>query len=278
MARRRRQNKGRRPPPDSRRQNKGRRRELLSRWRGFSRAQKTGTGLMGAAAAAAVVWLVNWGMPQLVHWIEGVQPPPESARLFIVDTSSSMSGSLGKRSKFNALVSEVNKIIGYESEDVAYALRTTGGECENIPEWDAPLVGFKSGDGDSVRARLKTVRVGGAGDIVAAIHKGKTDFRHYGAAKLAKSKTIWLFLATTQDGCDPAHIPLGKALANALTDTSAQLSSVDFFMLPGEIKGVAKFKREIEGLRPNITVIPVTTPKQLRTAIVDTARRETVSH
>jgi len=251
---------------------------VLARWRRFTRAQKAAASLAGAAAAAAVVWLVNWGMPQLVDWIQGVQAPPEAARLFIVDTSSSMTGSLGKKTKFKSALGEVRTITRLESDDVAYAVRTTGGGCARDASWHEPLVPFQAGNAALVPAKLKTVRVGGAGDVVTAIRRAKNDFRHYGAAKSAMSKTIWLFLGTTKDDCDPAHLPLGAAIKDALTDASADLSSVDFFVLRGEKKRVLNFQKAIEGLGSNFKVIPVRTHKQLSTAVINTARRETVSH
>jgi len=225
---------------------------------------------------AVVVWLVNSGMPQLVDWIKGVEAPPESARLFIVDTSSSMTGSLGKRKRFATVRREIEKITQGEPDDIAYAVRTTTGYgCDS--DWHEPLVEFESGDSESVPAKLETVRLGGPGDIVTAIRQGKNDFRRYGDAESAESKTIWLFLATTKNDCDAAGLPLGTAIKEALVDASASLKSVDFFVLRRPGKRVQAFKRAIEGLGGNFVVRPVSTPKQLRKALVETARRETVS-
>lgn len=235
---------------------------LSARWRALSRVQKGLATGATAAALAVVGWLVNWGMPKLVDWID---PPAEvsvSSRLLIVDTSASMTGKIGSR-KFNLAVSQIRRIVG-NAPDVAVALRTAGGACTE--GYREPLVKFEPDNGSTIQAELDTVRTGGPANIVSQLEQGVNDFQKFDTAKSAKVQSIWLFLGTARD-CRAEDIPLGEAIKQALVDSPAKVSYVDFFVLRGDRKSFANLKKSIEPLGAEFFVREVRTQEKLVRAV-----------
>ena len=104
------------------------------------------------------------------------------------------------------------------------------------------------------------------------------DFRRYSVAKEAKSQTIWLFLASTRNECDSTQLPLATAIRDALRDTRARLTGVDFFFLRGEKKRYESFSRAIDRFCNNCFTFRPTTPKELETDANQAAFREAPSN
>jgi hypothetical protein len=250
------------------------RRIPLQRWRGLSRAQRVVTAGVGAAVVAAVGWGVDASMPKLVDWLNGPEDNPVVTRLLIVDTSSTMTGSLGRRSKFGAVKSQIAKLVR-QTPDVAFALRTAGGGCGG--EYEEPVVKFASRDGDEIVTKLSQTHVGGRADVASAVSQGTNDFQRFEIARSAHIQSIWLFIGGARNTCEPNAPPLGPALKRALIDSPAQVSYVDLFVLRGEKNVYASLRRSVESLGSTFNVSRVVTVAGLQNAVERTSNREYVS-
>jgi hypothetical protein len=245
---------------------------LRARWGGLTRVQKALATVGTAAGLAVVGWAVNWGMPKLVDWVNPPYEAPGASRLLIVDTSASMTGPQG-RAKFERAVAEIGRHIA-NTPDVALALRTAGGGC--TVGYEEPVVGFESGNADSIQAELDAVRPNGEANIVAQLEQGTNDFHRFRDAKSADVQSIWLFLATGRD-CSAEDEPLGEAIRAALVDSPAKVSYVDFFVLRGDRKSYAGLKKSMEALGTSFRVKRVATGAQLRRAMRETEHSEAPS-
>jgi hypothetical protein len=254
------------PPPDN-----DARTPLLGRWKALSRIQKALATAATAAGLAIVGWFVNWGMPRLVDLINPPLEAPVASRLFIVDTSASMEGRLG-RQKFDAAVSEISR-YARNTPEVALALRTAGGVCTE--GYREPPVTFESDNVDDIRAELAAARPGGPANIVSQIEQGTNDFQRFDVAKSAQVQSIWLFLGTARD-CRNEDVPLGEAIRRALLDSPAKVSYVDFFVLRGDSKSYANLRKSIEALGKGTSFVikRVGTQQQLRRTLEEAEQRE----
>jgi hypothetical protein len=252
----------------------GRRRPSIERWHALSRAQRALATAVGAAVVAAVGWGVNAGMPKLVDWLNGPEDNPVATRLLIVDTSSAMTGSLGRRSKFAAVRSQITTLVG-RTPDVAFALRTVGGGCGG--GYQEPRVKFASRDGSAIVSALAGARVGGRADIASAVSQGTDDFQRFKIARTAHIQSIWLFIGGARNTCEPNAPPVGPAIKLALIDSPAQVSYVDLFVLRGDKNGYANLRRNVESLGSTFAVSRVTTEPALRNAVQRASRRESAS-
>lgn len=250
------------------------RRLPLEHWRSLSRAQRAVTAGVGAAVVAVVGWGVNASMPKLVDWVNGPEDNPVVTRLLIVDSSSTMIGSLGRRSKFGAVKSQIGKLVR-QTPDVAFALRTVGGGCGGA--YEEPVVKFASRDGEQIVTELAQTHVGGRADMASAVSQGTDDFQRFKIARSAHVQSIWLFIGGARNACEPNAPPLGPALKRALIDSPAQVSYVDLFVLRGDNKGYANLRRSVESLGSAFTVSRVATEAGLRNAVERTSNREYVS-
>jgi len=251
------------------------RRSSLERWHALSRAQRGLATAVGAAVVAAVGWGVNAGMPKLVDWVNGPEDTPVATRLLIVDTSREMKESLGGRSKFAAVKSQIAALV-QRTPDVAFALRTVGGGCVESG-YQEPDVKFASRDGAEIVSELAKAHVGGRADIPTAVSYGTNDFQRFKIARSARIQSIWLFIGGARDTCEPEAPPLGPALKLALIDSPAKVSYVDLFVLRGDKKGYANLRKSVESLGSTFAVSRVATEAGLRNAVQRASRRESAS-
>ena len=239
---------------------------LGDRWKALSRAQKALAALGTAAALAVVGWAVDTGMPKIVDWINPPLEPAVASRLLIVDTSGSMSGP-GK-AKFDAAVAEIER-YAENVPDVALALRTAGGSCTE--GYHDPPVGFASHNIDEIRAELDAARPHGEANIVSQLEQATNDFQKFELAKKAKIQSIWLFLATARD-CRARDVSLGKAIKEALTDSPAKVSYVNFFVLRGDKTSYRNLERSLHSLGSEFAIRRVANQMEMKNSIEDADR------
>jgi von Willebrand factor type A domain len=234
---------------------------LGDRWKALSRAQK-GLAAVGTAAALAVVgWTVNAAMPKIVDWINPPLEPAVASRLLIVDTSGSMAGR--GQAKFDAAVAEIER-YAKNVPDVALALRTAGGSCTE--GYRDPPVGFGSRNVDEIRAELEAARPHGEANIVSQLEQATNDFQNFELAKTAKIQSIWLFLATARD-CRNTDVSLGQAIKEALTDSPAKVSYVNFFVLRGDKTSYRNLEKSLHALGSEFAVRRVADQTEMRDSL-----------
>jgi hypothetical protein len=234
----------------------------MGRWQALTRVQKAAAAGGTAAALALVGWSVNWGMPKLIDVINPPAQVSDSARLLIIDTSRSMAGKAGNQ-KFAMAAAEIESMVN-DQPDVAFALRTAGGDCRG--GYVDPPVEFAEDNGERIRSALAAARPQGGADIVSQLRQGISDYDRFESVESAQVQSIWLFLASARD-CRHGNSSLGKAIKKALAGSLPQLSYVDFYVLRGNPRAIRNLKNSIEPLGTEFSVTFVPTPQRLHEAV-----------
>lgn len=211
------------------------------------------------------------GILTLVDRLSSSPRRSETSRLIIVDSSKSMQRLFSPQTKFDAAAAEVLRYVRQEP-NVDVALRFASGTCEATH--DDPAVAFSKNNEDEIEAALdrQRVRVRGKANFVDTVRMGVDDFRGFEGAASAKIQSIWLFLGTPRDACYPGRTV--EALSDALADSGAKVSHVDFFALRSENISFRRLKKRMEGLAENINVLRASNVEELDAMLEATARRE----
>jgi hypothetical protein len=209
------------------------------------------------------------GILTLVDRLSSSPRRSETSRLIIVDSSKSMQRLFSPQTKFDAAADEVLRYVRREP-NVDIALRFAGGTCDATR--GDPAVAFAKNNEDEIRTALDRQRVRGKANFVDTIAMGVDDFRGSEGAASAKIQSVWLFLGTPRDACYPGRTV--EALSEALEDSGAKVSHVDFFALRSENISFQRLKKRMEGLAEHINVLRASNVRELDEMVEATVRRE----
>ncbi len=192
--------------------------------------------------------------------------PPRLSVQYIVDVSETMTGTIGRRPKLDAVREEV--LVDVRSTpNAAAALRLTGGGCSSgyVP----PHVGFGQDNAGDFEGALADVRAGGQSDFAQAIRHAANDLLGREREAGGRSKTLVVVIG----GMDTCTADPGPAINRALRSLRAEESLELNFKFVGvkAPRNVRRLLRSVRGEARRLDFVAETefptTPAELADAI-----------
>jgi hypothetical protein len=253
-----------------------RRRALWSRFKRSFDEHPIAT-LSAVVGLLVLVLALVAGVRELVKWINGPGYRSATSRLIIIDASASMGRRFSPERKYDAAMKQVLLYVKQEPADDV-ALRFTNSRCND--SYAKPPVFFVHNHRDQIEAELtrQGQSLHGETNLSGALRMGLNDFHESKTASGATEQSIWLFLGTPTDVCQPGADVVEAIKAVLDRDSEIKVSHVDFFALKTEQKTFEQMKDELESLGAFVSVVRAASTTALHAKIVSAARREAPSH